>query len=175
MFFSLKFKSRFLLSTSIFFFFFGKLFWILLFTRSHLQYSAHWWNVRGIVWCFPFEVSSWKHAARELRFPRLLPLMLHSCIAVHASKTFRDQLVLLWELRGPTSPTDIISYPQLFLTHCLYIHACNRLRNTLDLKRGTVAIICELHPPWLKCDSLLIALLLLFFSVLSAIDFPGLI
>ena len=172
MFFSLKFKSGdFLLGAR---FFFKILFSHILICRT--QHPGEIMLGRGAgcwVWCFPCKASLWKHAAGELPFPRLpLPLRLHSSIAERASKTSRDQLVLVWELRGPTSPTDITqssSSPRHTHTHTLPVHACMPLTYTQPQRgnrcyyfRSSPTLIkmwqlayCSLLPSFLCCQPLI--------------------
>lgn len=153
-----------------------------VFTHSHLQDTetpVKSCMVSHVWWFFLFETSSWKHAAGEPPFPRLLPLRLHSCIAVHASKTSKDQLVLLWELQGPTSPTDItfssfISSPQLWLTHVDTHTACTCVHATdaHSTSKGNRCYYLRSSPTLIKMWQLAYCSSPPFF--LAAIDFPGL-
>lgn len=83
---------------------------------------------------------------------------------LHASKTSEDQSVLLWELQGPNSPTDIIlkAYTWHTHTHTLYTRASMRRTQMHSTSKGNITISSDLHPPWLKSVSLCGALLLLF-------------
>lgn len=46
---------------------------------------------------------------------------------LHASKTSEDQSVVLWELQGPNSPTDIVlnAFLHVTRTHTVYTDALN--------------------------------------------------
>lgn len=68
----------------------------------------------------------------------------------------RHHTFFLYKL--PSTPAHTCGHTR---THTQLVHVCMRLTHTQP-QRGTVAITCDPHPPRLKCDSLLIALLLLF-------------
>lgn len=112
-------------------------------------------------WGFHFEE---KHAAGYS-----IPTTAAAEVALlHASKTSEDQSVVLWELQGPNSPTDIVL--NAFL-HVIHIHT------QYTQMHSTITTSSDLRPPWLKSVSLLTARLFFFFfffSVPSVINSPAL-
>lgn len=105
-------------------------------------------------WGFHFEE---KHAAGYS-----IPTTAAAEVALlHASKTSEDQSVVLWELQGPNSPTDIVLNA---LLHVIHIHT------QYTQMHSTITTSSDLRPPWLKSVSLLTACLFLLLLLLCPIS-----